>query len=144
MLQYALWQRGLLARIARVRNHLLTVQCSVLIPILLPEAALAEDSSVGSPHRMVINLVAVILVAEALGEVVANLQEMVPAGEEVLASRTTLPPTRVMDTPTSAIIVSRILFGGWMQLTSEKLEMFSNPFLWEPLFPPRLPTRFLC
>ena len=109
MLQHAPWQRDSLARIAKARDHLITVQCSVLIPILPPEAALAEDSSVGSPHRMVINLVAVVLVAVALGEVVANLEAMVPAEGEVLASRIILPLTRVMDTPISATTASRTL-----------------------------------
>ena len=104
MLQHAPWQRDLLARIAKARNHLITVQCSVLISILPPEAALAEDNSVGSPHRMVINLVVV-----ALGEVVANLEAMVPAEGEVLASRIILPLTRVMDTPISATTASRTL-----------------------------------
>ena len=74
-----------------------------------PKAASVEDSLVESLHRMVINLVAVVLVAVALGEVMGNLESMVPAEGEVLASRIILPLTRVMDTPISATTASRTL-----------------------------------
>ena len=82
-----------------------------MIRIKPPKAASVEDSLVGSLHRMVINLVAVVLVAEAPGEVVemANLEAMVLAEGEVLGDRIILPLTRVMDTPISATTASRTL-----------------------------------
>ena len=101
---------------------------------------MAEVTLVGSPHRMV---TAVALAVEVLEEAVVNPQEMVPVEGEVLANRTILPPARLMGTPTFAIIVFKILFGEWMLLTSEKSEMFFNPYSWEPLFLPRPPMKFL-
>ena len=82
-----------------------------MIRIKPPKAASVEDSLVGSLHRMVINLVAVVLVAEAPGEVVemANLEAMVLAEGEVLGDRIILPLTKVTGIPTSATTALRTL-----------------------------------
>jgi hypothetical protein len=109
VLQHAPWQRDSLARIAKEKNHSITVQCFVGIRIKPPKAASVEDSLVGSLHRMVINLVAVVLVAEAPGEVVANLEAMVLAEGEVLGDRIILPLTKVTGIPTSATTALRTL-----------------------------------
>ena len=120
MLQHAPWQRDLLARIAKAKEHLITVQCFVLMIIQPPGAASAKDSLVGSPHMMVTPMAAAVLVAEALGEAMANLEATVLAEGEVLAGRTILPLTRATGTPISTTIALRTSCDRWMQLTFEK------------------------
>ena len=76
-----------------------------------PKAASVEDSLVESLHRMVINLVAVVMVGEAPGEVVemANLEAMELAEGEVLADRTILLPLKVTGIQTSATTALKTL-----------------------------------
>ena len=76
-----------------------------------PKAASVEDSLVESLHRMVINLVAVVMVGEAPGEVVemANLEAMELAEGEVLGDRTILLLLKVTGILTSATTALRTL-----------------------------------
>ena len=119
VLRHAPWQRDLLVKIAKAIEHLVTVQCFVLMIIPPLGAASAKDSLVGSPHMMATPMAAVVLVAEALAEAVAN-QATVLAEDEVLAGRTIPLPTRAMDIRISATMPLRKLFARWMLLTFGK------------------------
>ena len=101
----------MLASFARGRKLFLIVQCSVTPRRKIPKAALVEDSLVESPLKMVINLVAVVMVGEAPGEVVemANLEAMELAEGEVLGDRTILLLLKVTGILTSATTALRTL-----------------------------------
>jgi hypothetical protein len=101
----------LLARLAKERKLSITVQCFVMTRREPPKAASVEDSLVESLHRMVINLVAVVMVGEAPGEVVemANLEAMELAEGEVLGDRTILLLLKVTGILTSATTALRTL-----------------------------------